>query len=63
MNKKQTIVHRYKNHFSWRGNRFANNKVGHGLLTNEIVDAGFSGMKIVDHRSRQRVGLTPREQM
>jgi len=61
--KNRTIVHRYKNHCTWRGKRWAYNADGCGLLTSAIVEAGYDGVRIIDHRRRRAVFLTPREQL
>jgi len=63
MPKKHTIVHRYKNHFSWQGKKYENNRDGIATLYSEIQEAGFPGVHINDHRKRKKVSLTPREQM
>jgi hypothetical protein len=55
MKKKTTLVHRYKNHYSWRGKKFAANREGSGLLSSAIVEAGFTGVRINDHRKRKKV--------
>jgi len=61
--KKTTLVHRYKNHLSWRGKKYANNITGRSLLTNAIVDAGFTDVRFNDHIKRRPIYLMPREQM
>jgi hypothetical protein len=50
---KTTLVHLYRNHWSWRGRKFAANLNGKMLLTRAIVEAGFTGVRVQTHRRRQ----------
>lgn len=50
---KTTLVHLYRNHWAWRGRKFATNLTGKCLLTKAITEAGFSGVRVLTHRRRQ----------
>lgn len=62
-NKKKTTVHRYKGFYRWRGKKFAANRNGSWLLSTEITEAGFDGVKFIDHRRRKKIFLMSREAM
>lgn len=49
----KTLVHLYSNRWTWRGRRFARNLDGKMLLVRAITEAGFTGIKVRDHRRRR----------
>jgi len=61
--KKTTLVHKYKDHYSWHGHKYAANSTGVVLLACAITNAGFIGIRFNDHRKRKKVVLMSRESM